>query len=325
MRHWILSNPLQVILWAVIGLALWQPSFGQAQGLWQPVLITSVAVSLMFFMHGLALSSESLWEGIKDWRIHLIIQLLTFACFPALGGLLFVTTRLFVIEPIRIGFFILCATSSTIASSVALTAQAKGRVEIAIFNASLSSVLGIFLTPLFASIITEQPGTDFGGVHAILQVVWHLLFPFAAGQAVRQVIGGNQPWIKPIGACVDYLSIALTIFVALCESINQGGLTHTAVSQFIWIGLLALILFIAMIGIILLIARVFGIPVIDQPALLFCGSQKSIANGVPIAKIMFAGNPTVGVMILPLVIYHQCQLFLSTFLADHWAKRNRST
>jgi sodium/bile acid cotransporter 7 len=58
----------------------------------------------------------------------------------------------------------------------------------------------------------------------------------------------------------------------------------------------------------------------DQIAIVFCGSKKSMASGVPMAKVLFATS-SLGVLIVPLMLFHQIQLMVCAMLAQHYAQR----
>jgi sodium/bile acid cotransporter 7 len=71
-------------LLGVVALAYWQPGLGSRTGVVPWKSITTVGVALVFFFYGLKLSSEKLRAGLANWRLHLLVQLTTFALFPAL-------------------------------------------------------------------------------------------------------------------------------------------------------------------------------------------------------------------------------------------------
>jgi solute carrier family 10 (sodium/bile acid cotransporter), member 7 len=320
MRQWMARNPLQLLLWGALALALAYPNLGRSGTIWHPEHLVSLGVSVMFFMHGLALPARELWHGVRDWRLHIVIQLCTFAVFPLLGFAILVGGGVILDTPVRLGFFVLCATSSTIATAVALTGQSNGRVGLALFNASLSSVLGVLLTPLLAGLVAAQAGLTIAWLPTIEQIFLKVLLPLALGQTLRYLWGSGHTKLSRHTALVDYASIALTVFNALCDSVSQGAFSHSGVGELVMITLTASVLFWLIVFGLKLLCRAFGVNQADQIAVVFCGSQKSIANGLPIAKIVFAGSANLGLMILPLVIYHQFQLIYSSLLVNGFIK-----
>ena len=58
----------------------------------------------------------------------------------------------------------------------------------------------------------------------------------------------------------------------------------------------------------------------DEIAIVFCGSKKSLASGVPMAGVLFPAA-SVGVMIVPLMLFHQVQLMVCAVLARRYAEK----
>jgi len=116
------------------------PDAGRSGGWLHMEKAVDFGVAIVFFLHGLGISFTSFKAGLMRWPIHVVVQVLTFALFPLL---FFPFHALFsgVIPPaLMLGFLYLCVLPSTITSSVAMTAMAKGNVPAAIFNATLSSI-----------------------------------------------------------------------------------------------------------------------------------------------------------------------------------------
>jgi sodium/bile acid cotransporter 7 len=59
----------------------------------------------------------------------------------------------------------------------------------------------------------------------------------------------------------------------------------------------------------------------DRITLIFCGSKKSLASGVPMANILFPAA-MVGPVVLPLMLFHQIQLMACAYLARRFAARS---
>ena len=68
------------------------------------------------------------------------------------------------------------------------------------------------------------------------------------------------------------------------------------------------------------LARRLGFSKEDEITIVFCGSKKSLATGVPMAKVLFATS-AVGPMVLPLMLFHQIQLIACAMLARHYGER----
>ena len=69
-------------------------------------------------------------------------------------------------------------------------------------------------------------------------------------------------------------------------------------------------------------SRLLGFDRADQITIVFCGSKKSLASGLPMASVLFAGK-SVGLIVLPLMLFHQIQLMVCAALARRWAAVTR--
>jgi sodium/bile acid cotransporter 7 len=281
--------------------------------------LATAAVSLLFFLQGVRLPWDATVAGLVHWRLHLFVFLCTFVLFPLLGLALHAAIPGILIEPLWIGVLFVCALPSTVQSSIALVAIAHGNVPAAIFSATASNIVGIVLTPLLIGVMLSMRS---GGIDwsSIWNIVVQLLLPFVAGQLLR-------PWLlefaqrhKPLLTITDRSSIIFVVYVAFSRAVIDGlwskvPLTDLAVLVAVNGALLGVVLLATTLG-----SRLFGFSRRDEVAITFCGSQKSLVSGVPIANVLFAG-PIVGLTLLPLMIYHQMQLMICTLLARRFAAR----
>ena len=285
-------------------------------------LITNLAIGLLFFLHGAKLPREAVGAGITHWRLHLVVLLCTFAVFPLLGLALGPLLKPMLTPELYLGVLFLCTLPSTVQSSIAFTSVARGNVPAAICSASASNLIGIFLTPLIGGLIFASQGGGSFSYDAIGKIVLQLLVPFIAGQIARRWIGAWVDRHKPVLKFVDQGSILLVVYTAFSEAVIQG-LWHTtplpALAGLVVASglLLALIMTITVVG-----SRKLGFDKEDEIAIVFCGSKKSLASGVPIAKVLFAAH-AVGGIVLPLMIFHQIQLMVCAVIAQRYARRDR--
>jgi sodium/bile acid cotransporter 7 len=283
--------------------------------------VTHVAVSLLFFLHGAKLSREAVVAGITHWRLHLLVLLCTFALFPLLGLLLKPALVLLVTPDLYIGILFVCMLPSTVQSSIAFTAAARGNVPAAICSASASNLLGIFLTPVLVGLLTTAQMKGGSTLESALQIATQLLLPFIAGQVARRWIGAWVERNKELTRLVDQGSILLVVYTAFSEAVGQG-LWH----QLSWQALGGLLLIdMLLLGLVMFIsaqlARRLGFNRADRIAIVFCGSKKSMASGVPMAKVLFVGS-ALGAVVLPLMLFHQLQLMICAMLAQRYAERS---
>lgn len=198
------------------------PHFGASGGSMHAEYVINIGVFVVFFLHGINLSSEQIRHGLKNWRLHLMVQGFTFVVFPLLWWLGNSVLGSHVPALLMLGFLYLCALPSTISSSVALTGSAGGNVPAAILNASLSSVLGIFLTPWLVSLVVGNgsDGIDLGAT--LLDLCAMLLLPLVLGQLLRPWLGRFFARHKRYTNVMDKVVILLLVYAAFCNSMISG-------------------------------------------------------------------------------------------------------
>lgn len=313
--------------WFVVGmlgavaLAWLFPDAGAKGGALHPEILVKAGVALIFFLHGVALSFDKLKAGTLRWPLHLVVQGCTFLFFPVVGFLLLAVFGRFLAPDLRLGFFYLCALPSTVSSSVALTAAARGNVPVAVFNATLSSLIGIFLTPLWVSLIMQSGGGALPLGKVILDLVLWLLLPLVVGQLARPVLGAWVTAHKPVVNVVDRGTILLLVYTSFCDSVKGEVWTKYGAGAIAPALLGALVLFGLAFGASRAVCRKMGVARADEIAVVFCGTKKTLASGVPMAHLIFGANPGLGLILLPILIYHPMQLVICGALAGRWAKR----
>ncbi|WP_223460839.1 MULTISPECIES: bile acid:sodium symporter family protein [unclassified Pseudomonas] len=320
-RPRLLPDNFTLTLIGVVTLASLLPASGQvAVGFgW----LTNVAIALLFFLHGAKLSRESIIAGAGHWRLHLLVFSLTFVLFPLLGLALKPLLSPLIGNDLYMGMLYLCALPATVQSAIAFTSLARGNIPAAICSAAASSLFGIFLTPLLVTLLLNVHGEGSSTLDAILKISVQLLLPFIAGQIARRWIGNwvarNKSWLK----FVDQGSILLVVYGAFSEAVIEG-LWH----QIPLLDLVGLVVACCVVLALVLVAstvlgKAFGFNQEDRITILFCGSKKSLATGVPMAQVLFAGS-TIGLLILPLMLFHQIQLMVCAMLAQRYANRPES-
>ncbi len=298
------------------------PGPGAHGGWLHPELLNKIGVAVIFFLSGVSLSFAAMKAGAMRWPVHLVVQATTFLIFPVVGIALLWLTGRWMSEELNVGFFFLCALPSTVSSSVAMTAAARGNVPVAVFNATLSSLIGVVVTPLW---ISWRLHTDGGGVEVgkvIVDLLLWLVLPLVLGQLARPWLGEWAKRNKKFVHVVDRGTILLIIYTSFCDSITRGVWSGQGLGVVALAVVGSLILFFAVMWIVEAVAKLAGFPVEDRIATVFCGSKKTIASGVPMAQLIFAGDPRLGVILLPLMIYHPLQLLICGVLAGKWARRD---
>jgi sodium/bile acid cotransporter 7 len=282
--------------------------------------MTTLAIGLLFFLHGAKLSREALVAGLTNWRLHLLVLACTFVMFPLLGLVLKPLALLLLTPDLYLGVLFLCVLPSTVQSSIAFTAMARGNVAAAVCSASASNFLGIFLTPLLVGLLVVRGGASGSSLDSILSIVEQLLLPFLAGQLLRPWIG---PWIerhRPVLRWVDQGSILLVVYTAFSASVIEGLWQKLSAGSLVALAAFSCLLLALALGLATVASRKLGFGKEDEIAIVFCGSKKSLASGIPMAKVLFS-HTALGTIILPLMLFHQIQLMVCAVLARRWAKR----
>jgi sodium/bile acid cotransporter 7 len=311
-----------ILLMAMVVLASFLPASGKAAVALGHV--TTLAIGLLFFLHGAKLSREALLDGLTHWRLHLLVLASTFVMFPLLGLAIKPLALALLTPDLYLGILFLCALPSTVQSSIAFTAMARGNVAAAVCSASASNFIGIFLTPVLVSVLVVRGAASGSALDPILAIVEQLLLPFLAGQLLRPRIG---PWIdrhKPVLRWVDQGSILLVVYTAFSDSVIEGLWQKLSMPALAGLAALSCAMLAIALALATVVARKLGFNKEDEIAIVFCGSKKSLASGVPMAKVLFP-HGALGTIILPLMLFHQIQLMVCAVLAQRWARRSETT
>lgn len=318
MRRMLKKLPIDTYMLLLIGtvlLATVLPVRGAAAGIVSQA--SYAAVALLFFLYGAKLKTQAIVAGIANWKLQLLVVFVTFALFPILGSGLMFMAEPWLPEELVVGFLFLSILPSTVQSSIALTAMARGSVPAAICAASISNMLGVVLTPALAMLLLSADELELDA-NSVLWICVQLLLPFLAGQLVRPLIGGWIEKNKLLTTVVDRGSILLIVYSAFSAGVVAGIWGRLDVSTLVLLIALDLIFLVLVMFIVRRMGRLAGLSREDQISFLFCGSQKSLASGVPIANILFVGHST-SLIILPLMLYHQFQLLLCAAVAQRYA------
>jgi solute carrier family 10 (sodium/bile acid cotransporter), member 7 len=276
-----------------------------------------IAIATLFFLQGARLSRAAILDGITCWRLHAAIATTTFVLFPLIGLALSATFPTTLPPLLWTGVLFLCALPSTVQSSIALTSMAKGNVAGAICSATASNVAGIVLTPLIFGILSRVHGGRIS-LDGVAQVFCELLVPFVAGHWLRPRIGGWVESHRRILSFTDRGSILLVVYGAFSAAVVHGiwhQLPPAVLLLLMFV--VAFVLAIVLLGVNLASAALdFGKQ--DTIAATFCGAQKSLVSGVPMASALFSAA-AMGPVLIPIMIYYPMQLVVCAWLARRYA------
>ena len=317
-RPRFLPDNFTLMLLGTVLVSSFLPVYGQAARVLE--WVTVGVIFFLFFLHGAKLSRQAIWAGISHWRLHLLVTAITFIVFPLLGWALRPVLEPMLTPDLYLGVLFLCTLPATVQSAVTLTAIARGNMPAAICSASGSTLMGIVLTPLLVGLLLAQTTTSSDPLQAMGKIALQLLLPFALGHGLR-------PWVSPFLQRhakrlkgLDQSSILLVVYSAFSASVVAGLWSRIPLAALAALVLVCALLLALSMGLSAWLARRFGFSKEDEITIVFCGAQKSLVSGVPMAKVLF--EPSVmGGIVLPLMIFHPLQLMVSAWVAGRYAQR----
>jgi sodium/bile acid cotransporter 7 len=286
--------------------------------------VTSYGVSVVFFLYGLTLAPERMRAGFMRWPVHLAVQLGTFVLFPVVVLALSPLLHLVFPPEIVLGFFYVAALPATVSSSIGMTSLARGNVPVAVFNATLSSLLGVVVTPLLMAWYVSSTGGHFELGPVIFKVVILMMLPIILGQLLHLPLysftSRHAQGIKHL----DRAIILAIIYGSFSDSVLAGVWGGQDPLIVIELVVACVVLFFIIYGVMKIVCRVMGFNREDSIACLFCASKKSLATGVPLSKVMFGATPQIGLIIAPLMLFHFLQLVIVSIIASRYERDGKS-
>lgn len=312
-------DPYIGLMFLVVGIAVLLPASGQ--GAVVAGYAADAGIVFLFFLYGTRLSPQAALGGLLEWKLHIAVLLCTFALFPVLGlGM----TNIFpsgLPPALMTGFLFLCILPSTVQSSIAFTSIARGNVPAALCAASASNILGVFISPMLAGWLLQAQGADFS-FEVFRDIMLQLLAPFVAGQLLRPLVGAWVQRNKKVLGYADRGSILLIIYVAFSKGMVEGIWAELQPADLLILSaILCLLLALVLVLTALLGRRIMRLSTENEIVLQFCGSKKSLASGLPMATVIFPG-PQLGMIVLPLMLFHQIQLVVCAILARRYSHRD---
>lgn len=319
-----LKAGLDWFILAIIGmiiLASFFPTPGVQKGLFSLKSIAGYGVSLIFFFYGLRLSPQKLREGLSNWRLHSVVQLSTFVLFPSLMLLLMKFFGTNGNELFWLGAFYVAALPSTVSSSVVMVSIAGGNIPAAIFNASISALIGVFVTPLWMGIVLTKSSQGFDLTDVIIKLIIQVLVPVTLGILLHSKFGIFADKHRKKMRYFDQIVILLIIYTAFCESFSKHMFSEHGAGDILILGLCMIALFFFVYGIISVIGRFMKFNREDSITAVFCGSKKSLVHGTVMSKVLFPNASAAGIILLPLMMYHALQLMAASIIAQSMARK----
>lgn len=312
-----------IVLLLLSILAAWlYPALGSENTWFSPSECVGWGVSVIFLFYGLKLSPAKLRAGLTNFKLHALIQSATFILFPALilltmcvAGDWQQTEQYY----IWLGVFFVATLPSTVSSSVVMVSIARGNVPAAIFNASISSLIGVFLTPIWMSLFVASSNGGNSLSEVVIKLILQVILPVGVGMLLNRRLGN---WTERHGRMLtrfDQTVILAIIYTAFCESFSGGFFDSTSWGELLVLTLAMIVLFVVVYLIIALACRYLKFSREDRTTALFCGSKKSLVHGTVMSKVLINDQAMLGVLLLPIMIYHALQLFLISIIAERMA------
>lgn len=308
---------------AIIAVAYFFPQWGSSNSTVPLDLIGSIGISLIFFFYGLKLHPEKIKNGLKNWKLHVLVQLSTFLLFPVIVLLV----RPFVSDAHAnstwLAFLFLAALPSTVSSSVVMVSIAKGNLPAAIFNASISGLIGIIITPLWMGLFLQQTATDFNLSSIYIKLVTEILVPVLLGIALQRYLGKYVQRYNKQLTLFDKSVILLIIYKSFAESFEENVFSSVQLTDLLLIALAVVALFYLVFFITGYIAKLLQFNLEDRITAQFCGTKKSLVHGTVFSKILFPATMPTGIILLPLMLFHAMQIFIISIIASKLGNRTQ--
>ena len=325
MKRFLQQQWLVLALFGAVALAFVFPEWGASGGRLRSEVTTILGIILVFFLQGWALPTEVLAKGILRWRTHLLIQVFIFILYPLLFILGDLVWSEWIGQPLRIGFFFLAVLPTTITSAIIYTSLADGNTGVALFNTTVANFAAVLITPLWMMTLAQSEVGHMGDLTAVfLKLTRLILLPFIVGQVVHYYFREAPIRHKNLFGHINQGVIIFLVFAAFANSV-KADIWGSQGWGMLWITvLLCLVLFFLVNALALLFIRLGLFTREEKPAVFFCSTQKTLATGASFANSLFGADPSLGIILLPVIVFHPIQLILGALLIPWFKKRGQT-
>ena len=282
--------------------------------------IIDIGIGLIFFFYGLKLAPADLKLGFLNYRSHILIQLTTFIVFPLLTFLFIPLFEGGTTSDLWIAIFFLGVLPSTVSSSVVMVAIAKGNLPTAIFNASISGLIGIMATPLWLSLFMLKTG-EFSITAIISKLLLQIVLPLILGLLLQRFLGNFARANSKKLSLFDKSVIVLIVFSSFSTSFASNLFATIDPLSLVKLSVIVVILFFAVYGLTGYVCKLLHFSLQDTITVKFAGTKKSLVHGSVMAKIIFGSSASLGLILLPIMLYHILQLLLVAIFAEGYRKQ----
>ncbi|MEO6095569.1 MAG: bile acid:sodium symporter [Fibrobacteria bacterium] len=311
-------------IFAAVALAAIAPRLGAPSGPLHTGAWNWAIASALFLISGLVIRTSEIPRAVADWRLHLFTQGFNLGALPAL---FWVTSVLLAAagldRALCLGLVFLGILSTTTTSGVVLTRSAGGDEAGALFNATLGSVLGVVVSPALLLLCTGKAGS-LPFLPMVGKLVAQVLIPLGIGQALQAAAPAAVDRVRPLLGRASLWLLLVLIWAVMCTGFDKGF--AASAGQLAAVGLVTALLHAAALGLAYAASGWGGWRFTRRrrTAALIGGTQKSAALGMPLLLIAFAHDPSLGLIALPLIIYHPLQMVAASLMAPGLERWNRA-
>jgi len=225
------------------------------------------------------------------------------------------------------GLVVLACVPVTTTTCNVLCKAADGNTAVSLFHSALGNLLGAFYTPaVLLLLIGNQSTVSFADV--FVKILETLLGPLIVGQIIHNTMGSNKYIQKIIAKSGDVTKICLLIIIwnTFCDTFSRKIENVSTQDVIVIIGIVVSChIFFVTIAVLLYRHPCWQINRRTQVSAWFCSTQKTIVMGIPLIKIIFEGNPEIGLIQIPLLMYHPTQTIGASFFLgkiNKWVKKD---
>lgn len=314
-----LNGFIAALLFSIL-LAWFLPQGPQVLGL---KTITYIGIGFIFFFYGLKLSPEEFKQGFYNYKVHIIIQLSTFVLFPLLALSFLPFFKGGTNSELWLAIFFLGALPSTVSSSVVMVSLARGNVPTAIFNASLSGLIGVVVTPLWMSLFLKaDAGFEFSTV--LQKLFLQVILPLLIGLLLQRYFGNIARKNSKKISFFDKSVIVLIVYSSFCAAFNSNLFLSVGWKDLLKLSIMVIGLFFVVYYGLELFSRALKLNTEDRITAKFAGTKKSLVHGSVMVKIIFGNSAGNALFLLPIMLYHILQLVVIAMFAEKYRLRNTS-
>ena len=274
----------------------------------------------IFLLYGLKLNLKEVVKDVSNWKLHLLVQTGTFVLFPLLVLVFYPFFGDTIYFQSWLSVYFLACLPSTVSSSVVMVSIAKGNVTSAIFNASISGLIGILMTPLLMGFFLQAHHSEGNQAEIIQQLLLKVLLPIILGILLNPIFKNIIQKYSKIIAEFDRLIILLIVYESFSKAFIENVFASVPSLVFVVIAVSVVILFFVVYAILQWISCKLGFSREDAITTTFCGSKKSLVHGSLFVMILGIPEEQKVLFLLPVMIYHSFQLFYVSWLASKISK-----